>query len=207
MAISTSSRPSQSFDLADLADMWDKASRFRRLFLLGGAGMCTAFALAGVYLLLSSLAETLSPRDLGYWILVVGFGLVAVYGLKLAPQVGPACRRLVLDDHDLRFEAGARGRTRHLAWLDPAFELEVYDRSELPTTERDGTPRFLDFIVRLRHGPRTPLSRAAFEAILEGARSHGLEVLRRPTQDRGDPAGGSLVTISARRSSQVRSVG
>jgi hypothetical protein len=193
-----------AFDLTDLAVIWDKGARFRWRYLFVGSGMCTLIACAGLFLLLSSPAQSLTERDSGAWILLVGFGLVAVYGVRTMPLVGPAYRRLVLRGDSLSLESGARGRSQRLAWRDPKFKLDIYDRTGLPPTEPDGSPRVIDFLVRPRYGPRTPIPASAFEAILLGAREHGLHIARRPSQGGGDPAGGSLVTISAHPSALLR---
>lgn len=198
MAPSPRDAPSDSaYDLADLADRWNKTARSRRRFLLVGSGLCFVLALAGLYLLVSAPAGIFSFRALGAWVLLVGFGLSSLYALRGSSLVGPAYRRLVVYDGGISFEGSSRGQSKRLPWNDPKFQLDIYDRTMLPSTELDGTPRVLDFVVRPRGGPRTPVPRPAFEAILSGAREHGLVVRRRPIQVGGDPVGGTLVTIAA----------
>jgi len=191
-----------NFDLSGLAERWHSDSLFRRVYLRAALGLSLVVALAGVYLLLSQPELPWTQRGFGEWALIIGFGLIAVFVLWGSSSVGPAgppYLRLVLSGEGLSLEDQERHRLQKLAWSDPRFRLDVYDRSALPPTERDGSPRVFDFVVHVRLGPRTPISQDAFRAIVQQARKHGLEVSRRPAPEGRDQPGGSLVTISARR--------
>lgn len=188
----------EHYDLSGLADRLGVASRFRRLFLLSVTGMSAAFSFVGLYLILTVGADLWTARSFLPWALLIGFGLIAIYSFRRSQAVAPALRELTFSDVTIRFGVTGSKTGQELRWTDPAFSLEIYDRTETPPVEVDGSDRVLDFIVDLEGGPRTPIPRQAFDYIIHRAHEFGLEVRRESAQQLSDSRCGQLVLIRAR---------
>jgi hypothetical protein len=86
--------------------------------------------------------------------------------------------RLRVDDHGLEFIA-LQGSVRTLAWSDARLQADLYDVSASPETNsfvRDNPVWRYGLIVRSPFLFQCRFPREAYDAILAGARGHGIRV-------------------------------
>jgi hypothetical protein len=179
-----------TFDLASLAETRHKETRGRRIFVLVLAAVFLIVAATGLFLILSPPGGGGPALGLGpvfllvFGILVAGEGWYVSRGYKAAP-----CR-VTVTPRSAAFEDASRQVTFQLDWESPRLRFRVYDMTQLPPVRRDGKPRTTDFILEPSGGPRSPIPRQAYEAIMKEVETHCLPRVHRSMPGR---SGGKIV--------------
>jgi hypothetical protein len=164
-----------------LSPVGERATQFISL----GAGV--VFLASAAYFLIRGILSNGPP------VAFVAAALFALLGSLF--EIGAWMRRppsafVEVDDSGIGLISVA-GRTHHLLWADPRFRLSIAATNGAPDRRSNGRPMY--GIRGGRRGLQTMLSRDAFEAMVIGARSHGLAV--RVTPEPSSP-GWSRYTIS-----------
>lgn len=189
--------PRQSiFDLTQLSDAMEKDSRGRRRLVYFLAVPAAGIAIVG-FLLLLSLVFPVGAAGRGPGAVLATLGLI-VLGMAsfVGSGLGSGPKRLVITSEYISFEQARRRSDLKLPWSSGRFKLTIFDGSGLLKTRRDGHVREADYVAEIGWYPQIPLPPAAYAAIMEEARLHGLNVSRRPmpTSEHGKL---ELVTIQS----------
>ncbi len=163
------------FDFGTLADECDRVKRNKRVVLLGGAVFMIGVGLFFVIVDLGALAtgslSTLRLLTLLIVLAIVGSCLSVVPGGVAFTR--KSARRIRIDDLGLELNDLA-GKIQRVAWADPELSFELHDFYQLPDPDSQTKPRCF---IRINWRD-SPLSRPAFDRLLEVARLHGLSIDR-----------------------------
>jgi hypothetical protein len=183
------------FDLTAAAAIADASARPRLLASLAIAALLLIVAAYGIYLLVTA-PKTSDVAWAGLLVIPLGSGAVGTMILLVHPR--PAPRTLTVDSERVSLQdIPGRGQLS-VPWTDPHLRMTVFDFREFPAIGYDGKPRTVDFMLQLPHAPFGAIPQAAYDAILEQAHVHGLDVQRRKTGVRGSPVAALKLTIRAK---------
>lgn len=166
----------QRFDLTAVRDQDAQSStnRFNRIMGWAFAGLGLALVAIGIVRgFVEPTARTLEDYVAFGVVIVTGLGIVAVV---LVYPATPARAPDTLEIATIGLSFGRRlsDDWTHLEWADPNLNLLLFDRSRLPPRKPDPHAVF----VLLARGRRVPLTRPAFEAILQEAQRHNMSITR-----------------------------
>jgi hypothetical protein len=183
------------FDLTAAAAVADASARPRLIASLAMAAFLLIVAAYGVFLLVTA-PKTGDVAWAGLLVIPLGSGAAGAMILLTRPR--PAPRTLTVDTERICFhDIPGRGQIS-VPWTDPHLRVTVFDFRGFPAIGYDGKPRTVDFMLQLPHAPFGAIPQAAYDAILEQAHVHGLDVQRRKTGVRGSPIPALRLTIRAK---------
>jgi len=189
----------QEFDFSSLVEENERRTAPRRRLTIGLSVFFGLLASGGVVLMIWSHVTSHSVGELTQGLILAGGGAsLAGYMVWLQRGMTVAPRTMSIGPDGISFGGGTSRPTVLVRWNDPHFRILVYDARGLPPLFRDGSKRVIDFVLRTRGVPWTPISPEAFEVLTTEAESRGLQLI-------GDTSGGqtgkglNTVTISATR--------
>lgn len=165
----------QRFNLNDLIE-WEWAKNKARAY--AGATAVSIFgaliASAGVY-----GAPAYGSNDFAEGIALLGSGVaiaIASWAFIARPSQVPSV--LVVSDRAIAYLPARGGALIEVPWTAPRFHFVLHDRQVLHAKLGAGD-RFAEFgFLPTRDRPRMPIPAAAYQAIMEEAKRHGLRVTR-----------------------------
>jgi hypothetical protein len=179
-----------TIDLTGLATSRQREIRGRRLLVLFLVALFLAVGCVGLFLIVyptggGGPALTPGPAVLvTFGFLIAGEGWYVSTGYKESPH------RVTVTSQCASFEDASRQLTFQLDWDNPNLRFRLYDLSQLPPMLRDGKARTTEFSLEPPRGPRSPIPRNVYEAIVNQVEAHHLRQVRRDVPGR---SGGKIV--------------
>jgi hypothetical protein len=175
-------------------------SDLRNLALFNSAGAGMGLGAVGLGLALVAKHPTLNNPTL-----LVGGIIVALAGALVSGLYLPTVlryirkpRRIAVSKSGLTLSFQGRTPRRNYLWNDPRVEMTVFDRRGLGPKLPTGEPT--SFSVNLKGAPPVPITQAAFEGILDSAKSAGARVTHRTVEPGSIPGTIEMITIRGSRS-------
>jgi hypothetical protein len=169
----------RNFDLTELALLADRARRFRRVASNSILGVGFALILIGSYFFFGPPPGSIPAYSSGP-ILFIAIGVIIVgYASWVVRGLGPSPRRLVLSRSSVSFEDIPGRPPICVDWNRHGLRLDLYDLREIRKAKPESRSRGYEFLVQPSGGPEAAIPPEAYEAIIQVAEEHGLQVSKR----------------------------